>query len=43
MQFPEQDDFHDAFKERMRWLMFYQKDVWKFEYEAWQALGSVSP
>jgi multimeric flavodoxin WrbA len=37
IQFPEQDDIHNAFKERMRWLMFYQKDVWKFEYEAWQA------
>ena len=39
--FPEQDDFHNAFKERMRRLMLYKRDEWPYEYEVWQALGKV--
>jgi multimeric flavodoxin WrbA len=37
--FPEQDAFHDAFKERMRRLMLYKKDEWPYEFDVWRALG----
>jgi hypothetical protein len=35
-EFPEQDAFRIAFKERMGWLMEYRKDEWPYEYEYWQ-------
>ena len=35
-EFPEQDAFRNAFKERMGWLMEYRKDEWPYEYEYWQ-------
>jgi multimeric flavodoxin WrbA len=37
--FPEQDGFHNAFKERMRMLMEYRKGEWTYEYEYWQMQG----
>ena len=39
--FPEQDAFHDEFKERMRRLMLYKRDEWPYEFDVWQALGKV--
>jgi len=39
--FPEQDAFHNDFKERMRRLMLYKRDEWPYEFDVWQALGKV--
>lgn len=38
-RFPEQDAFHDAFRERMRRLMEYRKGDWTYEYDYWRARG----
>ncbi len=39
--YPEQDAFHDAFRERMRGLMEYRKDDWTYEYAFWRNMGKL--
>ncbi len=35
--FPEQDEYRNAFKARMKGLIEYRKAEWTYEYEYWQA------